>query len=426
MTSKPNIMQDAQAGPADGFRLVSRARSLRGDERGSLTLLAGMMVFLVTIFGIIAFDTNMAIYNRIVAQNAVDSAADSAALWQARGCNLLQQLNNLHYDVDIAACIAEGVAATACIASAALLVAELAADVFFGAGESLRPARMVTCLVCDTLPWIDYAQQLFYKAIMPIEQAIVDVTPYIAFGYANACAQGSGADRLGDALSGGIQGLLSALGINSSGLDSIGGAVSSILGAIPIYAIPLDLSDFGLFDPENKGLYVKKKDNDGSPPLKWPEAVGEAGDIAGLIGCEDADYPYADSKDEADSAGWDGTWGWDDQYYFGHPGYSTWIAGKAQRPELLALGNLRWLNGGSPPTEVEYAFNQQNLPMYTGSATGGGTALQIPGFIAIASSQVEGTPVICHGDVDAAGKLIKVYIPLGSSPTAGEDLFIYH
>ena len=76
-----------------------------------------MMVFLVTIFAVIAFDTNMAIHNRILAQNAVDSAAESAALWQARGCNLEQQLNNLHYDVDEAACIAEGVAAGACIAA---------------------------------------------------------------------------------------------------------------------------------------------------------------------------------------------------------------------------------------------------------------------------------------------------------------------
>ena len=411
-------MFEAETKPKDGFKLVARVEELRGDQRGSLSLLAGMMVFLVTIFGIIAFDTNMAIYNRIIAQNAVDSAADSAVLWQARGCNLLQQLNNLHYDVDIAMCIAEGVATGACIASAALLVAEIAADAFFGAGEALRPIRMGTCIVCDTLPFIDYAQQLFYKAIMPIEQAIVDVTPYIAFGYANACAQGSGADTLGSVIGSVMTSLFSLLGIDVPGLDSLGGAVSSILGAIPIYAMPLDIDSFGLFDPTNKGLYVKKKDNDGSPPLKFPEVVGQIGDAAGLIGCEDAGWPYADAKETASSAGWDGTWGWDDQYYFGHPGFNTWIAGKKQKDELLGLGNLKWLNGGKQ--------DSGEFTMYAGSATGGGSPLIIPGFIAIASSQVEGTPVIAHGDVNAAGKLIKVYIPSGSSPKAGEDLFIYH
>ena len=51
--------------------------------------------------------------------------------------------------------------------------------------------------------------------------------------------------------------------------------------------------------------------------------------------------------------------------------------------------------------------------------------MQIPGFVAIASSQVQGHPVICKGDADAIGTLIKVYLP-GSSPKSGEDLFIYH
>ena len=103
-------MNETPQNTGDGFKLLNRVEALRSDQRGSLTLLAGMMVFLVTMFGIIALDTNMAIYNRIVAQNAVDSAADSAALWQARGCNLLQNLNNLHYDVDEALGIAEDVA----------------------------------------------------------------------------------------------------------------------------------------------------------------------------------------------------------------------------------------------------------------------------------------------------------------------------
>jgi hypothetical protein len=60
----------------------------------------------------------------------------------------------------------------------------------------------------------------------------------------------------------------------------------------------------------------------------------------------------------------------------------------------------------------------------------GGTPLQIPGFVALASSQIEGTPVIAHGDVDARGKLIKVYLPSssGGSPTAVDQApyFIYH
>ena len=367
-------MNETPQKTGDGFKLLNRVEALRSDQRGSLTLLAGMMVFLVTMFGIIALDTNMAIYNRIVAQNAVDSAADSAALWQARGCNLLQNLNNLHYDVDEALGIAEDAAAAACIASAVLLAAELAADIFFGAGEALRPARMVTCGVCDTMPWIDLAQQLFYALIMPVEQAIVDATPYIAFANANACARGSGADTIGNAIGGALNGILSALGINLPGVSSILGGISSVLGQIPIYAMPLDPDGFGLFSPETKGLYVTKKDNNGWP-LKQPEWVGIAGQVAGYAACEDLGFPppLEESESYAKDADWDGTYGWDDQYFFGWPGFSTWIAGKKQQGELLGLGNLAWLNGGMKNSDYQQNADQVSKVMYTGSIMGAAT-----------------------------------------------------
>jgi hypothetical protein len=418
-------MNDIEKNDSDGFHLLFRVKSLRLDQRGSVTLLAGMMVFLVTIFGVIALDTNKAIYNRIIAQNAVDSAADAAVLWQARSCNMLQQLNNLHYDVDLGLCIAQGVASAACIASVALQIAEKAAAasvILAPAAPAIHVAREVSCGFCALLPWTDLAQQLFYKAIMPIQEAIVVATPYISFGYANACAKGSGADTLGSAVSDTFGGLMSKLGtmlgINIPGAESVGGAVSSVLGAIPIYAVPLDPSSFGLFDPKNKGLYVKRKDNDGSPPLYWPPLVGQIGSVAGKIGCSDVVVNYSSSESFAKSATWDGKWGWDDQYFFGHPGFNTWIAGKKGADELLGLGNLKWLNGGKQSSD--------QFTMYTGSATGGNSPLKIPGFIAIASSQVEGTPVIAKGDVNATGKLIKVYIPSGNSPKEADKFLIYH
>jgi len=419
-------MEPSKFNLSDGFKLLARVEALRSDQRGSLTLLAGMMVFLVTIFGVLAFDTNMAIYNRIVAQNAVDSAADSAALWEARGCNMLQNLNNLHYTIDLGLGIAEDAAAAACIVSAALLAAELVADAFFGAGEAtIRPARMITCTVCDTMPFIDLAQQLFYAMIMPVEQAIVDATPYIAFANANACARGSGADTVGDAIGGALSTVLSSIGVSMPGVSGISSAISSVLGAIPIYAVPLDPNDFGLLDPEDKGLYVKKKDNNGWP-LDQPEWVGIAGDVGGYIGCEDlgAPPPLEEAEEDAKSLDWDGTYGWDDQYFFGWPGFSTWIAGKKQQDELLGLGNLVWLNGGMKNSDYLQNADQVSKTMWTGSVTGKGN-LQIPGYVAIASSQIQGTPVICHGAADAKGTLIKVYLP-GSSPTSVEDYFIYH
>lgn len=390
------------------FGLPAKVAALRSDERGSIMLLAAMMVFVTTMFAVIAFDTNQAIYNRIIAQNAVDSAADSAALWQARGCNLVQLLNNLHYDVDIAACVAESVAAAACVVSVGLLVAEVIPII----GQVAHAVRIGTCIACDLLPVIDGAQQAFYTILMPIQEAIVQVTPFLAFANANVCAKGSGADPLLSSVLDAVGSILSKLGLSVPGFDSIAGAISGGLDWVPIYAAPLD--------PSSLKLYVEKKDTD-DLPWDFPSWVGEAGDIAGQIGCSDMFYNSV--KSGVESAGWDGEWGWDDQYYFGNPGFMTWIAGKKKRDELLGLGNLRWLNGGTSPGEVDYWMGQRNVRMYTGSSTSSGNKLTIPAFIALASSQVEGTPVISHGDVNAAGKLIKVYF---SSSTEGETFLIYH
>jgi len=418
---------------SDGFKLIAQVHHLRSDQRGSITLLAGMMVFLVSIFGIIAFDTNMAIYNRIIAQNAADSAADSAALWQARGCNLLQELNNLHYDVDIAGCVLEGVSSFACVTAVALLALEAVPII----GEAAAVALPIVCIACDLLPVEDVAQHGFYDALMPLQQGIVDATPFLAFANANANAAGCGADNLLTVAPAYLQSVGSAIGQAIPALSSVTTMFSSVLGAIggalgstgiTIYAMPLD--------PTSLELYVKKTDNDGSPPLNWPTIVPEIGNAAGMIGCEEDDYSgiedsvhnnsEGDSRDNSD--GYHPTWGWNDQYFKGYPGFMTWVAGKTNRDELLGFGDMKWLNGGMLNSDYNANGAAVSKLMYTGGNTASGThtKLQIPAFIAIASSQVQGTPVICHGDVDARGTLIKVYFPGGSSPTPGENFFIYH
>lgn len=411
------MLNESKTAVSDNFKLALKMESVRSDERGSLTLLAGMMVFLVTIFAIIAFDTNKAIYNRIVAQNAVDAAADSAALWQARGCNLEQQLNNLHYDVDIAACAAEGVATAGCVASAVFDVLQYVPFCEWAAG-----ALQASCVVCDMLPVIDKLQHLFYTILMPLQQGIADVTPFLAFGYADANAYGSGANNVFDAavqtageyLQDGVSFIPGNGDISSSlnsALGSIDGVIGSTLGKLPIYAMPLN--------PQNLSLDVNTNQNNGSPPLYWPSTVAEIGNGIGQVACDGdvfAEYTvvqgwmsYSDSGDSSrdGSNNNEPQWGWNDLYYKGNPGYMTWIAGVTNAPEILGLGDLAWLNS-----------SQSIVPtnMYTGAATvNTQTPVSIPSYIAIASSQVEGDTVICNGTANAVPVLIPVLFPTGST-----------
>ena len=434
-------MEPTKPASSDSLMLAAKVENLRSDQRGSVTLLAGMMVFLMTIFGIIAMDTNMAIHNRIVAQNAVDSAADSAALWQARFCNVEQLLNNLHYTVDEAAAIAEGVATGFCIAAVPL---EIVKDIPFC--EEVYPVWVAACVVCMTLPFIDKVQHLFYDVLMPVQQGFVDAAPFLVFGYANANAYASGANNV--ILSGTetiaeagtkITGIFSSTGADqiSSAMGSADGIIGQTLGQIPIYAVPLN--------PDHLKLYVHTNENNGFP-LSWPSAVPEIGDAAGNIGCEEMDYTGiaddgADYTSAIDGGGGDNgressddehkpRWGWNDLYYKGNPGYMTWVAGVTNRDELLHLGGLAWLNGGMKNSDYTQNGEQVSKLMWTGPAngnSGGYTKFQIPAFIAIASSQVEGHPVICNGDADAKPYLITVTLPFPSDNTnSAKSYFIFH
>jgi hypothetical protein len=414
----------------DDFKLAGEMEALRSDERGSLTLLAGIMVFLVTIFAIFAFDTNKAIYDRIVAQNAVDAAADSAALWQARFCNVEQQLNNLHYTVDEAMCIAEGVSAVMCAVAIPL---EVIKDIPFC--EWAYGAWVAACVLCDFLPPEDEAQHIFYDALVgksySVQEDLADAAPFLAFANADACAYGSGANNIFDAAVQTVEeyvtdGVSLIPGTDASSMtstfQSINGVIGSTLGQIPIYAFPLN--------PQNLQLYVNPTNNNELPEY-WPTEVPMAGNIAGEIGCAEEGYSEVEDSSHNNSEGderesdddFHPTWGWNDQYEYGNPGYLTWIAGVTNAPEILGLGNLIWLND-----------EQSIIPtsMYWGSATTNAPVpLSVPSYIAIASAQVEGTTVVCNGDVNAAPALIPVLIPEGSTNfTRGSSIpfpfTIYH
>ncbi|TFH17058.1 MAG: hypothetical protein E4H02_03905 [Lentisphaerales bacterium] len=101
----------------------------------------------------------------------------------------------------------------------------------------------------------------------------------------------------------------------------------------------------------------------------------------------------------------------------------TWIAGKEKRDELLGLGSLVWLNAHTDP-ELQVA-EQFSTAMFKDAVLLGGP-MEIPAFLAIASSQVEGEPVVSKGDANAKGHLITVHFPPDSNPKKGDKLLIYH
>ncbi|MEI8351062.1 MAG: hypothetical protein WCG36_01995, partial [bacterium] len=114
------------------------------------------------------------------------------------------------------------------------------------------------------------------------------------------------------------------------------------------------------------------------------------------------------------------------QHHPFHPIPDDWVAGKLTQDEVAGLGRLRWLysdsTSGIEDSEKNHLYEKETLNPE-------GIKLKVPAFLALASSQVEGDPVVSQTDnVNAEGKIITVYMPLPSykNPTRGDKLLIYH
>ena len=395
-------------------------------------LLTGMMAFLATILSLIALDTSQAVYNRIIAQNAVDGAAETGALWQARGLNMLQTLNNAHYIFNAGIYAAEWAALAACDASVPSVAADYAAcplQCFPPGPECCEASEATTkglCSACETAGPLNDLHDSVASAILAWQGVITFIIPYMAWSFASDVAQDSGADELTAAWSTFPMGSL--LGIST--------ITSSIPGA-PQYANTVLPTTTLLNNSQVKGDNWPWKWNQFGLPESVAKTAAQVSWDAGKIACGADIWQFGE---------FDGTfhdpqeWGWDDSYYQGVPGNMCWVAGKTNQTELAGLGFLRWMNGGSPPAEVHYSFmNQDDLQMYTCPATTS-TELTIPSFIAVACSQTEGSKTEVVGKdtsnffdqidvfdmppVDSAPKMTTVFIPGSSTPAS--DICIFH
>jgi hypothetical protein len=375
---------------------LDRARRLRADDRGQTMLLSGMMVFLIAIMAMVTLDTGQGIYNRIIAQNAADSAADAAALWHARGCNLLQHLNNIHYDGDALMFAAELSMLGAC-QGGALQYFPITAAV----GEA-------ACLYCGLADDVDKAQEKFNSIILDIQSIAAEIFPALAFVYANACAMGSGADPFGDVLGTYPGSLLHGLNIDIPGLEDVLSFLGGVIDEVPGFCAMI-------LDPTALSLHVDKKEA-GELDIPWTFPW----ELAWFLAVPAGELCIPNGFDESYT-----DWGWQDSYYHGNPGFMTWVAGKAGTPDPLGLGGTAWMSPGS--RSYQEMVDTYSKTFYTGPLREGTSdELKIPACLGIASSQIEGEPVISYGEADAEPKIITVQFGSDDDPTAGTGFLIYH
>ncbi|MDA0321696.1 MAG: hypothetical protein O2923_03130 [Verrucomicrobia bacterium] len=170
---------------------IARARGLRDDESGQVILVSGFMAFLIVVFVITTANTAQTVYRRTQVQIAADAAADAAGTWQARGVNLLQTLNNLHWIINAALYPVEIITCCCCSIGP---VAQAACGASLGFCVPCCLVGTFCNAVCNACSPVDSAQEGLSDFIKIAEHAAISGTTKRILADASVYAAMNGAD----------------------------------------------------------------------------------------------------------------------------------------------------------------------------------------------------------------------------------------
>jgi len=214
------------------LRLIkSRENAFVKDEGGQvLVLFAVVGMLLVFCVGTIT-DYGQTITKAINTQTAADAAALAAGSWVARGGNVQQIVNGIHYDINLTLAQIITMSLNICLIIYVILMAiyiilqvnpftAAAAPPFKASADTVRSIETSIINTCSTIH--DTTQ----KVINPLQKILVEATPLIAMLHANYAAYNNGATPLPELL-------LDYLPIDESTKDTINN-ISSYIPSHPL------------------------------------------------------------------------------------------------------------------------------------------------------------------------------------------------
>jgi hypothetical protein len=446
---------------------MHRARALRNDESGQVFLVSGFMMFLCAIFLITTVNTSESVYRKIMIQNAVDSVTDTVVAWQARGVNLMQHLNNLHYEINAIIHPIELLTCCTCVpqpvtcAGGCALVATL-----FGAaiGAGLMLAAEVMRVICmDVCPVVDNVQFVIATIIYQLQQFVAGKWAVFAMLAANNLARENGAHSLESSMEdyaeknlwGVFVEAAADIGANINHIDpyviqaqwsnprNVYEAYRQNIVFLPVYAMPfMELNYYEhLFDNSSNFkeidtsvfLGLRRIDDDDSFPWNLDQDTIETCTSVPQLRCVSCPPTPAGTADDPEGEnsfnGEQNEWGWQDSYWVGFPKYITMMTAISEKKN--GVGNFGRKPGG---LESEAVYDDvtgrlesyRRIPARRGwyFAPGEFPSMNNPAHMALASGQCEGSVAPNTEDMrgNAAGGLIPVHI-IGRP---GTDIMIYH
>lgn len=161
---------------------AARARFAR-DESGQIMLLTALLSLVLVALPATLVNLGQAIADKVQLQSAADSATLSATTWMARGSNLLQGFNGLHWDFNVF--MADMIIATA-----------NEADAEIAATKDPIEAAEIWWRTYRAIGRMEDTQESVAHTIEGVQSTIQNLTPYLGFFYANEIAKKNGADKL--------------------------------------------------------------------------------------------------------------------------------------------------------------------------------------------------------------------------------------
>lgn len=231
------------------FRLLKIGGGRIGDDRGSVGVLVALVMFFVLGMLSMTYNTARLSTEKIRLQNAADAAALEHAAWQARGMNMIQNLNNEGFT---GLCFADELICISCAFNVLREAFEIAGNV------TPVPFNMVFKVLEVTLYGVIKAALFVAKwisrglvgGVVSVLQTICQFTPIIGYMTAQELAQANGATPAGGAS-------FEVAGVHF-GAYAIGFAIRSPL---TMFSLPVEREEFKDKEEKEKAPFITKNDS---------------------------------------------------------------------------------------------------------------------------------------------------------------------
>ena len=179
--------------------IAKRQRHLARNEGGQVLFFFAIIAMILVFFTATISDYGMTVTQKIKTQTAVDSAALAAGAWVARGGNIQQMINGIHWDMNYS--LAQIITLSSDIAMIICIICLALSWIPFGVGAAFysvfNATRKIESAIITTCSTVHTGLE---GVLEPVQKVLVKTTPILALLHSNFAARNNGASSFPELL----------------------------------------------------------------------------------------------------------------------------------------------------------------------------------------------------------------------------------